>query len=179
MRASSCSAVFQARNSALRKRTRARKQEKVKSQIAEAIEADSKGLTYLCKCMNTLCPKQPKRSIHITGPEGGLQSDQAEIASVCEYFQTILSSSAPKVQSAWHLHSALNISLEKIRTALRKLSAKKALPAGQAPALLWQAGEEMVFRPGWHETHTVLIPKPGKPPTSPSNLRPISQNCSR
>ena len=185
-------AAFQAHNIALRKRTRDRKREKVESQIAEAIEADSKGLTYLYKCMNTLRPKQPKRSIHITGPEGRLQSDQAEIASVCEYFQDIFSSSAPKVQHAWHLQGALNFSLEEIRSALRRLSAKKALPVGHAPALLWQSGEDTIvriihrdwttrFQPGqlefppeWHETHTVLIPKPGKPPTSPSNLRPIN-----
>ena len=185
-------AAFQVQNIALRKCTRDRKREKVESQIAEAVEADRKGLTHLYKCMNTLRPKQPKRSIHITGPEGRLQSDQAEIASVCEYFQGIFSSSTPKVQATWHLQGALNFSKEEIRSALRRLSAKKALPSGQAPALLWQSGESTIvniihqdwstrfqagqleFPRAWHETHTVLIPKPGKPPTSPSNLRPIS-----
>ena len=187
-----CTAAFQAQNIALRKRTRDRKREEVEAQIADAVEADRKGLTHLYKCMNTLRPKQPKRSIHITGPEGRLQSDQAELASVCAYFQDIFSSSTPKVQMAWHLQGALNFSLEEIRSALRRLSAKKALPVGQAPALLWQSGEDNIvniihqdwairfqprqleFPPAWHETHTVLIPKPGKPPTSPSNLRPIS-----
>ena len=185
-------AVFQRQNIALRNRTRNRKREKVESQIAEAVEADNKGLTYLYKCMNTLRPKQPKRSIHITGPEGRLQSDQAELTSVCNYFQQVFSSNAPKIRTTWCLQSPLTFSIEEIRSALRRLSAKKALPAGQAPALLWQVGETGIatilhrdwadrFQPGplefpaaWHETHTVLIPKPGKPPNTPSNLRPIS-----
>ena len=137
-------AVFQIQNIALRKRTRDRKREKPESQIAEATEADRKGLTHLYKYMNTLRPKHPKRSIHITGPEGRLQSDQTEIANVWEYFQGIFSSSSPKLQATWHLQGALNFSKEEIRSALRRLSAKKAFPSGHAPALLWQSGESTV-----------------------------------
>ena len=185
-------AAFQKQNKLLRKRTRDRKQAKVERQIEEAVEADSKGLTYLYKCMNTLRPKQPKRTIHIKGQDGSMQSDQAEIDSICEYFQHVFSSSTPKVQQEWHLQSHLNISLEEIRDALHSLSAKKALPAGHAPARLWKAGGDTIVRilhedwssrfspgqlylpPSWNESSTVLIPKPGKPPTSPANLRPIS-----
>ena len=121
-----------------------------------------------------------------------MQSDQAEIASICEYFQQVFSSSTPKVQQEWHLQSHLNISLEEIRDALHSLSAKKALPAGHAPVRLWKAGGDTIVRvlhedwssrfspgqlylpPSWNESSTALIPKPGKPPTSPANLRPIS-----
>ena len=185
-------AAFQEQNKLLRKRTRDRKRAKVEKQIEEAVEADSKGLTYLYKCMNTLRPKQPKRTIHIKGKDGSMQSDQAEITRICEYFQQVFSSSTPKVQQEWRLQSHLNISLEEIRDALHGLSAKKALPAGHAPARLWKAGGDTIarilhedwnhrFSPGqlclpssWNESSTVLIPKPGKPPTSPANLRPIS-----
>ena len=75
-------AAFQKQNKLLRKRARDRKQAKVERQIEEAIEADNKGLTYLYKCMNILRPKQPKRTIHIKGKDGKMQSDQAEIASI-------------------------------------------------------------------------------------------------
>ena len=185
-------AVFQVQNKLLRKRTRDRKQAKVERQIEEAIAADSKGLTYLYKCMNTLRPKQPKRTIHIKGKDGSVQSDQAEITSICEYFQQVFSSSTPKVQQECRLQGHLFISLEEIRDALHSLSAKKALPTGHAPTRLWKAGGDTIvrilhedwssrFSPGqlclpssWNESSTVLIPKPGKPPTSPPNLRPIS-----
>ena len=76
--------------------------------------------------------------------------------------------------------------------AVQSLSSRKALPRGQMPAALWIAGKEVVvkvlhrdfqqrFGPGlltmpddWHQAFVALIPKPGKPPTSPANLRPIS-----
>ena len=89
----------------------------------------------------------------------------------------------------WHLQESLNVSEQEIERAVQSLSSKKALPKGQAPAGL---GFEYVvkvlhedfqhrFSPGlinmpndWRQSHIAFIPKLGKPPNSPANLRPIS-----
>ena len=185
-------ARFQKLNKLLRDRSRAAKQDKINKQIEEAVAADRKGLTYLYKCMNTLRPKQPKRSIHIKSSEGKLQSNSEELDTIKAYFSQIFSSNEPPVLPQWHLQDPLDITKEELQTALASLSSKKALPPGQAPARLWKEGQDIIaqalhtdfqqrFSAGeitmpadWHSSHAAFLPKPGKPPTSPSNLRPIS-----
>ena len=185
-------AQFQKQNSALKARSTQARKQKLEKQIEEAIAADRKGLTYLYKCMNTMRPKNPKRTVHIKSKDGRLQSNEGELATIKEHFGMVFSSSEPPVLPEWHLQSPLEISQHEIRQAVRSLSAKKALPKGHAPSGLWKAGEDFVVRvlhsdfssrfiPGkidmpadWHTSFITLIPKPGKPPTSPQNLRPIS-----
>ena len=75
----------------------------------EAIEVDKKGFTCLCICVNTMSPKQPRRSIRIKAPEGRLQSDDAELSIVCFYFQNVFPSAAGPIQSAWCQQRELNI----------------------------------------------------------------------
>ena len=55
-------ARFQRLNSALRKRSRQARSDKLEGQIQEALNADQKGLTHLYKCMNMMRPKNPKKS---------------------------------------------------------------------------------------------------------------------
>ena len=185
-------ARFQRLQSAIRKRSNQARKDKIERQIEEALEADTKGLTYLYKCMNTMRPKNPKRSIHIKTQDGRLQSNASELEAIKAYFSNIFSSDEPPILPEWYLQSSLNISEDEIRKALQSLSSRKALPRGQMPAALWIAGTEVVikvlyqdfqqrFGPGqltmpedWRRAFVVLIPKPGKPPTSPANLRPIS-----
>ena len=142
--------------------------------------------------MNTTRPKNPKRTIHIKSQDGRLQSNENELTTIKEHFGRVFSSSEPPVLPEWHLQSPLNISHQEIRQAVRSLSAKKALPKGHAPSSLWKAGEDFVVKvlhsdfsarfgqgkistpADWHTSFIALIPKPGKPPTSPQNLRPIS-----
>ena len=142
--------------------------------------------------MNLMRPKNPKRSVHIKSAEGRLQSNASELATITSYFGRIFESDDPPVLPQWHLQESLDISKEELRQALSSLLGKKALPKMQAPAALWKAGEEAVvnilhddfqkrFGPGeiqmpsdWLTAYVALIPKPGKPPTSPANLRPIS-----
>ena len=186
------SACFQKLHRALRDRSRAANTDKINKQIEEAAAADRRGLTHLCKCMNTLRSKQPKRSIHIKSSEGKLQSNSEELATIKTYFSQVFSSSDPPILPQWHLQDPLDITREELQNALNSLSSKKALPPGQAPARLWKEGQEVIaqalhtnfqtrFGSGeihmpsdWQSSHVALLPKPGKPPTSPSNLRPTS-----
>ena len=183
-------AKFQKQNAALKARSTQARKQKLEQQIEEAIAA--KGLTHLYKCMNTMRPKNPRRTIHIKSQDGRLQSNEDELTTIKGHFSKVFSSSEPPVLPEWHLQSPLNISHHEIRQAVRSLSAKKALPKGQAPSSLWKAGEDFVVKvlhsdfserfgqgkismpADWHTSFIALIPKPGKPPTSPQNLRPIS-----
>ena len=188
-------AKFQKQNAALKARSTQARKQKLEKQIEEAIAADRKGLTHLYKCMNTMRPKNPKRTIHIKSQDGKLQSNEDELTTIKEHFSKVFSSSEPPVLPEWHLQSPLNISHQEIRQAwqaVRSLSAKKALPKGHAPSSLWKVGEDFVVKvlhsdcsvrfgqgkismpADWHTSFIALIPKPGKPPTSPQNLRPIS-----
>ena len=185
-------ARFQSLQSAIRKRSSQARKDKIEKQIEEALEADEKGLTYLYKCMNTMRPKNPKRGIHIKTQEGRLQNNASELEAIKAYFSNVFSSEEPPILSEWYLQGSLDISEDEIRKAVQSLSSRKALRRGQMPAALWIAGKEVVvkvlrrdfqqrFGPGpltmpddWHQAFVVLIPKPGKPPTSPANLRPIS-----
>ena len=185
-------AKFQKQNAALKARSTQARKQKLEQQIEEAIAADRKGLTHLYKCMNTMLPKNPKRTIHIKSQDGRLQSNEDELTTIKGHFSKVFSSSEPPVLPEWHLQSPLNISHHEIRQAVRSLSAKKALPKGQAPSSLWKAGEDFVVKvlhsdfserfgqgkismpADWRTSFIALIPKPGKPPTSPQNLRPIS-----
>ena len=139
-----------------------------------------KGLTHLYKCMNMMCPKNPKRAIHIKSSDGRLQSNASELATITDYFSRIFESAEPPVLPQWHLQSALDITKTELRQAIDSLSSKKALPKSQAPAALWKAGAEVVvdaLRTDFQQrltSYVALIPKPGKAPTSPANLRPIS-----
>ena len=185
-------ARFQCLNSALRKCSQQARSDKLEGQIQEALNADQKGLTHLYKCMNMMRPKQPKRAVHIKSSEGRLQSNASELTTITDYLSRIFESAEPPVLPQWHLQSALDIIKAELRQAINNLSNKKALPKLQAPVALWKAGAEVVvdalhadfqtrFAPGeinmpadWLTSHVVLIPKPGKAPTSPANLRPIS-----
>ena len=185
-------ASFQRLNLALRKRSQQARANKLEAQIQEALDADSKGLTHVYKCMNLMRPKQPRRTIHIKSSEGRLQSNASELSTITTYFSQIFDSAEPPVLPQWHVQSPLDISKAELRQAIGSLSSKKALPRFQAPAALWKAGEGTIvdilrsdfqerFAPGeirmredWLTSYVALIPKPGKPPHSPANLRPTS-----
>ena len=94
--------------------------------------------------MNTFRPKQPRRSIQVKDPEGRLQNNQEELATISGYFENVFSSQEPPVLPQWNLQSNLDISHKEVRSALDSLSSKKALPPGQAPIRLWQECREEV-----------------------------------
>ena len=72
------------------------------------------------------------------------------------------------------------------------LAARKVLPPGYAPAVLWRTaweelspiialeinhiikGGKILIPESWCKSHLILLPKPGKPLKSPADLRPIS-----
>ena len=186
------SARFGQLDRTLKKHARLRKRAQVDMLIGEAQRAEAKGLTSLFQLTRTLCPKSSKRSIHFRDDAGRLLTAAEELNSLKTYFEDLYQSTSPAYRPSPVLQQALHITQAEVRNALQHLSAKKALPRGHPPALLWKLSAEALiphlcnlfnqalakgrisFPASWHRSYLTLIPKHGKPPNSPGNLRPLS-----
>ena len=182
---------FQLQSKQLRQRIKLSKTAAVDSLIDAAIANPVKGLQGLYQLSGRLRPKTARRTIHFRFPDGRLMTDREELQSLHQYFQELYDSptSAPP---CWSLKEALRITIQEVVEAFRHLSARKALPSEQAPVPLWKESATVLaphvcevlnqaLQPGplnfpatWHRAFVTLIPKAGKPPTKPQNLRPIS-----
>ena len=175
----------------LRKRVKERKIAKVDALIEEAQELDCKGIGALHLVVRRIRPKQPKRSIHFRTPEGLLMGEHEEVNCLRDFFADLYQSDG-QTRRAHVLQDPFDLQEWEVLEALRSLPARKALPPGQAPALLWKLALAEVapalhrtlhshlqpgplqFPPKWHDSHLTLLDKPGKPPNCPANLRPIN-----
>ena len=185
---------FASQERIIRQRTRERKAKQFDSMLEEAMAASKHGITGLHQLLQRWKPKSSKRSIHFRNADGSLMDQKAELLALKSYFSELYQS-AEKTGCAWILQEALPISLEEVRNAFHALSARKALPPKQAPALLWKIASDVLvpcmhyqlqrifsagritFPEAWHEAFLALLPKVGKAPTKATqacNLRPIS-----
>ena len=178
-------------NRLLRKRTKEHKLAKIDQLITETTQASKQGYSGLHQLINKLRPKSHKRSTHFRHPSGDLMTPQEELRHLADFFQELYASNTGS-PGRWVLQQALTITVDEVKRALRAMPASKALPKHQAPAILWRNAEESII-PALCETfnhllqpgplhfpdriltsYLVLLAKPGKPPTKPSNLRPIN-----
>ena len=175
----------------LRKRVKQRKQQQVDDLIAEAQALDGRGISALHLLAKKLRPRMPKRSIHFRDKDGHLMTEQAELECLESYFRQLFQS-ASHHKPAHVLEAPMSIQQGEVEEAVSSLPARKALPPGHAPAVLWKLARESVgpkltavfehhLQPGplnfpqrWHESYLTLLAKPGKPPNCPANLRPIN-----
>ena len=185
---------FASQERIIRQRTRERKAKQFDSMLEEAMAASKHGITGLRQLLQRWKPKSSKRSIHFRNADGSLMDQKAELLALKSYFSELYQS-AEKTGCAWILQEALPISREEVRNAFHALSARKALPPKQAPALLWKIASDVLvpcmhyqlqrifsagritFPEAWHEAFLALLPKVGKAPTKATkacNLRPIS-----
>ena len=174
-----------------RKRIRANKQAQVDSLIQHAHEAEARGISQLQTLSKQIRPKAPKRSIHFRSADGHLLSPREELQRLQDFFSDLYQS--VELQRRTHrLQQPLAITQQEIRAALQHMSARKALPPGHMPSRLWKvASDDLIpqlhqsfntvlqqgpihFPETWHRAFLALLPKAGKPPIRPANLRPIS-----
>ena len=175
----------------MRKRARAHKLQSFETQLQQALLAERQGLTAVYSLIRRLRPKASKRSIHFRSADGSLLSTSEELAALTAYFRDLYASDTHE-PPPWHLPHPICFTETEVLAALKALPGSKALPPGDAPAQLWQlaagpiapvltaqlnrslAGEEPCLFNKWYESTLVLIPKVGKPPNKPANLRPIA-----
>ena len=178
-------------NRQLRKRTRERKIAQVDQLIAETTQASKQGYSGLHQLINRLRPKTYKRSTHFRHPSGELMTPQEELRHLADFFKDLYASDHGSPEQ-WTLRRALRFTTDEVRRALRAMPSSKALPRHQVPAILWRHAEDslvpalcdtfnQLLQPGplclpdrILTSYLVLLAKPGKPPTKPSNLRPIN-----
>ena len=190
LRAWRASVEFNRTQKLLRQRARQSKNTYVESLIQAALAAD-RGLSAVHRLTQRLRPKSSKRSIHFRRPTGQLQTPSEELATLGSYFKDLYQSSNAQ-PSQWSLLQAFEVTDTEVRSALSALVVRKALPAGHAPALLWHLASDLVhhrvkdslnqalgsgkleFDPEWNKSYLTLMPKVGKPPNCPANLRPIN-----
>ncbi|CAE6939490.1 unnamed protein product [Symbiodinium sp. KB8] len=153
----------------------------------EAHAASGKGLT----AVHRLTQRNSKRSIHFRRATGELQTPEEELAALRSYFQDLYESRTVEHRD-WSLQQAFDVTDLEVHRALSALMTRKALPPGHAPALLWRAASDLLHQrvkealnsclgPGqialdadWNKSYLTLMPKVGKPPSCPANLRPIN-----
>ena len=182
---------FAKQNRHLRQRVLQTKRHEVDSLIRDAQATQIHGLSGLYRLSRKLHPKTPRRSIHFRFPDGRLMTEAEELRSLQAYFEDLYDSHSIPHQH-WVLHDALQITRQEVELAFQHFSATKALPLSQIPACLWkvcsgpliphvQALFNAALQPGplvfpvhWHKAFLTLLPKPGKQPNQPGNLRPIS-----
>ena len=176
----------------LRKQVKESKKQKLDALVQEAQQAEARGITHVHQLSRSICPKAPKRSIHFRTETGRLMTREEELRSLVDFFQELYQSASPGQPPQHSLQASLQITREEISAALSNLSPNKALPANQAPAALWKVSASSLIEPlyrhlnqaleagplrfpaEWYRAFLVLLPKQGKPPCSPGNLRPIT-----
>ena len=183
--------TFRKQDRQLRQRSRARKQQRVTDLIQEAQLEAAKGLGNLHRLTKSIAPKSAKRTIHLRDHEGRLLDAAGEIQSLRTYFEDLYQSCSHHPPDHW-LTAGITVSESEVAAALGSMSSTKALPPGHVPIRLWKEAApeivprfcqqlsavlrpgKLIFPPEWHQSFLVLLAKPGKRPSSPANLRPIS-----
>ncbi|CAE7460615.1 unnamed protein product, partial [Symbiodinium necroappetens] len=127
--------------------------------IAQAELAAPHGLQGLYRLSRKLAPKTGKKSIHFRKPDGSLMTDQEELDSLTSYFRDLYRADLCQFTS-WSLQLPLNISLEEVLDALQQMSAQKALPPQQAPAVLWKTAQLELAPRICSDFNQVLVPGP-------------------
>ena len=164
-----------------------RKQGRLKKirMVEQAVHSDN-----VFRAARKFGPKTPKQRLQLRDKDGRAQTVEEEFRDIVEYFTNLYAGEGPVEQE--YLQAPLNITWEEVDWAVSKLSPGKAMPSFSSPAALWKALRAQlvphvtkqlahVFVPGyitlpreWCISELVLLPKPGKKLTSPSQLRPIS-----
>ena len=175
----------------MRKAGRVKKLQQLNTLLEEAQASPEQGVLGLYRIIHRFKPKTSKRTIHFRDSEGRLLTAREELEQLRKYFSDLFQSETRPSAPAWTLHHGLQPSLSEVTAALESLPGNKALPSGHAPAALWRQNVsslapivtqqlQRVLGPGqlcfpeqWRLSYMVLLPKEGKPPTAPQNLRPI------
>ena len=156
-----------------------------------AVQHNTKKLFDL---VNRFAPKAPKRKIQLRNDNGVLATSQEEQDIFAEYVRTTWNGPSMTKRSC-AAPPGVPFTVSDLERALVKIPASKAVAPGCAPGFVWSSHARLIapmlhqlltkwwstnepwiphdWRAGW----LVFIPKAGKPPTCPQNLRPLALQC--
>ena len=168
------------------------RQKRFEHVLAEAQRAADAHNTYqLFQLINKFSPKQSKRKIQIQNPQGHLASPVEELAILKHFVSTTWHGSdfaAPSINP----DAGLPFNVTDVQTALSQIPILKAVAAPFCPGMVWKAHSQLlapwvfqwllewwtqpipIIPPLWRHGWLTLIPKPGKTPNHPSQLRPLA-----
>ena len=161
--------------------------------IQEAEQAKQRGdLRGLYQVVKRLAPKQAYRRVQLRDSTGKMLNDDESVQALLVYSRATFCKE-PTSNLTEPLQAPLQISMEELTEALGQLKPNKAVPPHSAPITAYQANKSLVlpailqylqqaWQPGleplldksWTSGWLVWIPKPGKSPSRPENLRPLA-----
>ena len=183
---------FQRASRTFRKEARARKRYLVDQFFIEAGECTIRGdIHQWYRRIRYICPKAKMEKIHLQDANGALMSPEQSIQCLQQYNRVIFHDptytpeplpalprvpfSVSEIEAAIHKLPVRKAALPELPPAIARKAAASGLAARihQALQRCWCHGP-CRLPAAWYKSTLCLLPKPGKSPTHPKALRPIS-----
>ena len=176
---------------ALRKQARQARRDRVLSILEDAERAAGDGDSKLLyQCVRALSTGRPRARICLRGPSGELLSGEEEINLLADYAAKLFEGDTLQLDPLRPIDPSL-LGVEVWLRALSSIKAGKAVPKGEPSVQAWKGDLvkhaerlsrisidclccDTPFVPyDWSLVQIAWLPKPGKPPSAPRNLRTI------
>ena len=153
--------------------------------------AERHNIFQLFHLINSFAPKNPKRRMQLRTIQGSLATPVEEHAILCHFVQEVWSGD-PLTDAHPHVIPGTPFTEADVQQVLESIPLTKAVAPGFAPGVLWRShasslaswlygilqcwwfSPQPYIPPSWKNAWLCWLPKPGKPPTSPSALRPMA-----
>ena len=175
---------------------RAKRRQMYKDQVAQASVAANRGdQKTLFQIIRRLAPKATRQRVQLRSTEGGMLTEDAELAVYVKHCEELFDTHAASVSADSSLEAPIVFEAEDLSKAILALNINKAVPGSSAPVAVWHlCSEELsVWLSKWVREHWRGIPeipalwadawitwmlKPGRVPRTPQDLRPLAlQDC--
>ena len=141
--------------------------------------------------INKYSPKQSKRKIQLRNLQGNIASPIEETAMLKKHIMDTWKG-PPTFPTMPYPHSGMPFTADELEAEMSRIPASRAVARPCALGTVWRAlapqlapiihafltewwNKPEPFLPGWfRDSWMILIPKPNKPPVSPSVLRPLA-----
>ena len=183
---------FRCLNRQSKKHAREVRQLKFQEVVAEAQHAAMRHDSHaLFKLIHKYSPKQPRRRMQLRTTQGHIATPVEETAMLRQFVMDTWSG-PPTFPTPAPPFSGMPFTAEELERELSRIPACKAVARPCAPGMIWKSLAPYIahaihaqlatwwqrptpYLPGWfRDSWMILIPKPHKPPVSPSALRPLA-----
>ena len=147
----------------------------------------------LYEVIRRLAPQQERRKVQLRGNNNNILTSAQEPRNLTDFCQDLFLSKAPAITVPHH-HEPVSIDAKEIQQTLSLLKPMKSAPRQLAPTSAWKYLSHLlaphlaeIFHRSistgtlpelWTHAWITWLPKPGKPPNKPENLRPMAlQDC--
>ena len=185
-------AAFRRQSRVFRAEARARKPQLVDAFLSEASECSLRqDPAQWYQRIRRICPAGRREGIHLRDAAGHLLRPQESMHELQTFFGDLFQDAQYRPKPLPALPK-VPFTVEELQHAICKLPSRQAALPTVAPSVVWKdvayelaqhihqaleqcwCSDQPCYLPEeWHLAVLCLLPKPGKPPKSPGNLRPI------